>query len=158
MIRIWGLPRSPGHDNPSPGGGGRDAGSPKRGDMAPPTTAGATTRAHPAPTVGADGRQPPLPRPRALFCARDPFGIKPFYYCIDRGPGMVSGADSNGAARGAAAPGLAPRLRGGRHAAPAAASEPAAPEQADPPAAPDDWFSPAMRSARRPGRHAAGGP
>jgi asparagine synthase (glutamine-hydrolysing) len=95
---------------------------------------------------------------RELFCARDPFGIKPFYYCIDRGPGMVSGADSNGAAGGAPAPGLAPRLRGGRHAAPAAASEPAAPEQADPPAAPDDWFSPAMRSARRPGRHAAGGP
>jgi asparagine synthase (glutamine-hydrolysing) len=93
---------------------------------------------------------------RELFCARDPFGIKPFYYCIDRGPGMVSGADSNGASRGA--PGPAPRLRGGRHAAPAAASEPAAPEQADPPAAPDDWFSPAMRSARRPGRHAAGGP
>ena len=88
---------------------------------------------------------------RELFCARDPFGIKPFYYCIDRGPGMVSGADSNGAAGGAPAPGLAPRLRGGRHAAPAAASRPAAPEQADPPAAPDDWFSPAMRSARRPG-------
>src|SRR5437899_2000082 len=78
-----------------------------------------------------------------------------------RGPdddGVYPDADSNGAARGAAAPGLAPRLRGGRHAAPAAASEPAAPEQADPPAAPDDWFSPAMRSARRPGRHAAGGP
>ncbi len=50
---------------------------------------------------------------RELFCARDPFGIKPFYYCIDRGPGMVSGADSNGAAGGAPAPGLAPRLRGG---------------------------------------------
>ena len=95
---------------------------------------------------------------RELFCARDPFGIKPFYYCIDRGPGTVSGAEANGAAGGAPAPGLAPRPRGGRHAAPAAASEPAAPEQADPPAAPDDWFSPAMRSARRPGRHAAGGP
>src|SRR5436190_22863317 len=24
---------------------------------------------------------------RELFCARDPFGIKPFYYRIDRGPG-----------------------------------------------------------------------
>jgi len=29
---------------------------------------------------------------RELFCARDPFGIKPFYYRIDGGPGTVSGA------------------------------------------------------------------
>src|SRR5215472_13192183 len=28
---------------------------------------------------------------RELFCARDPFGIKPFYYCIDRGPGPGPG-------------------------------------------------------------------
>src|SRR5215831_6308021 len=28
---------------------------------------------------------------RELFCARDPFGIKPFYYRIDRGPGAVPG-------------------------------------------------------------------
>ena len=98
---------------------------------------------------------------RELFCARDPFGIKPFYYRIDRGPGTVSGGEANGArgaAGGAPAPGLAPRPRGGRHAAPAAASEPAAPEQADPPAALDDWFAPTAPPARRPGRHAAGQP
>ena len=98
---------------------------------------------------------------RELFCARDPFGIKPFYYRIDRGPGMVSG-EANGARGGrnggTAAPGPGSRPRGGRHAAPAAASDPAAPEQADPPAALDDWFSPAGRPARQPGRHAAGGP
>ena len=34
---------------------------------------------------------------RELFCARDPFGIKPFYYRIDRGPGTVSGGEANGA-------------------------------------------------------------
>src|SRR5215470_19985846 len=28
---------------------------------------------------------------RELFCVRDPFGIKPFYYCIDRGPGPAPG-------------------------------------------------------------------
>jgi asparagine synthase (glutamine-hydrolysing) len=99
---------------------------------------------------------------RELFCARDPFGIKPFYYRIDRGPGPVSGSEANGARGGAAggapAPGLAPRPRGGRHAAPAAASEPAAPGQADPPAALDDWFAPTAPPARRPGRHAAGQP
>src|SRR5579859_5838037 len=35
---------------------------------------------------------------RELFCARDPFGIKPFYYRIERGPG----APSNGHATTAA--------------------------------------------------------
>jgi len=94
---------------------------------------------------------------RELFCARDPFGIKPFYYRIDGGPGTVSGGQANGVRGssngGAPAPGLAPRPRGGRHAAPAAATEP---EQADPLAAQDDWFTPSARSARRPGRHAAG--
>ena len=92
-----------------------------------------------------------------LFCARDPFGIKPFYYRIDGGPGTVSGGEAHGARGGsnggAPAPDLAPRPRGGRHAAPAAASEP---EQPDPLAAPDDWFTPTARAARRPGRHAAG--
>jgi asparagine synthase (glutamine-hydrolysing) len=96
---------------------------------------------------------------RELFCARDPFGIKPFYYRIDRGPGTVSGAEADGARigsnGGAPAPGLPSRPRGGRHAAPAA---PSAPEQADTPAALDDWFTPAARPARRPGRHAAGEP
>src|SRR5947207_12510010 len=96
---------------------------------------------------------------RELFCARDPFGIKPFYYRIDRGPGTVSGGEANGARGGsnggAPAPGPGPRPRGGRHAAPAAVSEP---EQADTPAAPDDWFTRTARPARRPGRHAAGEP
>src|SRR5207248_7172773 len=99
---------------------------------------------------------------RELFCARDPFGIKPFYYRIDRGPGTVSGGEANGAPGGsngaAPGPGLAPRPRGGRHAAPGPASEPATPEQADPPVPPDGWFTPTARPARRPGRHAAGEP
>ena len=99
---------------------------------------------------------------RELFCARDPFGIKPFYYRIDRGPGTVPGGQANGvrggAASGAPARGLASRPRGGRHAAPAAGSEPGPPEQADPPVVPDDWFTPTARPARRPGRHAAGEP
>ncbi len=34
---------------------------------------------------------------RELFCARDPFGIKPFYYRVDRGPGTVPGDQGNGA-------------------------------------------------------------
>jgi asparagine synthase (glutamine-hydrolysing) len=33
-----------------------------------------------------------------LFCARDPFGIKPFYYCVEPGPGTVPGGQANGAA------------------------------------------------------------
>jgi asparagine synthase (glutamine-hydrolysing) len=105
---------------------------------------------------------------RELFCARDPFGIKPFYYRIDREPGTATGGTATGgtatggAANGARgrtpAPGLPSHPRGGRHAAPSAAGGPDAPEQADPPAAPDDWFTPAARPARRPGRHAAGEP
>ena len=36
---------------------------------------------------------------RELFCARDPFGIKPFFYRIDQVPGTVApGQDANGAA------------------------------------------------------------
>jgi asparagine synthase (glutamine-hydrolysing) len=93
---------------------------------------------------------------RELFCARDPFGIKPFFYCIDRGPGTVMPAQqANGAGQ---SPGRAGQLRGGRHAAPTAASEPAEPEQATAGGAGDDWFAPAARPARRPGRHAAGEP
>jgi asparagine synthase (glutamine-hydrolysing) len=56
---------------------------------------------------------------RELFCARDPFGIKPFYYRID-----PAAADSAGPPRGGrhAAPTAAdstarPASRGGRHAA-----------------------------------------
>ena len=99
---------------------------------------------------------------RELFCARDPFGIKPFYYRIDRGPGTVSGGEANGARGGAAggapAPGLAPRPRGGRHAAPAAASSRPRRSRLTLRRALDDWFAPAAPPARRPGRHAAGEP
>jgi asparagine synthase (glutamine-hydrolysing) len=130
---------------------------------------------------------------RELFCARDPFGIKPFYYRIDRGPGpapdqaglgdQASPRDQAGsgdrfgpgdqagpgaqAAAGFAAglPGggpdaatIPPRPRGGRHAAPPAASEPDPEDQASSNGGEPDWFTPTERPARRPGRHAAGGP
>ena len=100
---------------------------------------------------------------RELFCARDPFGIKPFYYCIDRGPGTVRDGEDDGARTAAAtgggpAPDLSARPRGGRHAAPGSGAGPAAPEPAAANGAPDDWFTPLERPARRPGRHAAGGP
>src|SRR5215831_14667197 len=78
---------------------------------------------------------------RELFCARDPFGIKPFYYRVDRGPGTAPGGSrtapavlARGAApEDAAAPDAAaapedaaapPRPRGGRHAAPEPAGDP----------------------------------
>src|SRR5262249_4785231 len=70
---------------------------------------------------------------RELFCARDPFGIKPFYYCIEGGP------DSEWSGSGG----------GGRHAAPAMPDG-----QISPPGA-QDW---AVQPTRRPGRHAAGPP
>src|SRR5262249_34268288 len=47
---------------------------------------------------------------RELFCARDPFGIKPFYYCIDRGPGTVSGGEADGARAGSNGGAPAPAL------------------------------------------------
>src|SRR5215469_840454 len=88
---------------------------------------------------------------RELFCARDPFGIKPFYYRVDQGPGTVSEGRNAGPGappwESAAAPGQAgpagsatnggppwepmtgvpaqssaDRPRGGRHAAPAPAN------------------------------------
>src|SRR6516225_5034486 len=105
---------------------------------------------------------------RELFCARDPFGIKPFYYCIDRGPGPAPGGQAGsgdqaagfpvglpdgGAPEAAPAP---PPARGGRHAAPAA-SEPDLGDQASSNGGEPDWFAPGARPARRPGRHAAGG-
>jgi asparagine synthase (glutamine-hydrolysing) len=111
---------------------------------------------------------------RELFCARDPFGIKPFYYRIDRGPAPggqpgPGGQLGSGGRAGAGFPaGLAgggpelasapPRLRGGRHAAPEAASEPDRRDQASSNGDGHDWFTPASRPARRPGRHAADGP
>ncbi len=80
---------------------------------------------------------------RELFCARDPFGIKPFYYRIDGGPGTVSGGEANGARGGST---VARPPRASRPARAAAGMRrrprPAEPEQADPLAAPDDWFTP----------------
>jgi len=64
---------------------------------------------------------------RELFCARDQFGIKPFYYRIDRSPG------------------------GGRHAAPESGAEAG---EAAPAGEPDDWFAPQAGPGRT-GRHAA---
>jgi asparagine synthase (glutamine-hydrolysing) len=94
---------------------------------------------------------------RELFCARDPFGIKPFFYCIDRGPGtVVPGQDAPGDGS-APAPGPA-RPAGGRHAAPTPAGEPAEPHQAGGEGPRDGWFTSAAPPARRPGRHAAGEP
>ncbi|HUZ38127.1 MAG TPA: asparagine synthase-related protein [Streptosporangiaceae bacterium] len=99
---------------------------------------------------------------RELFCARDPFGIKPFYYRLDR----------------AGLPDWKPPATGGRHAAqmpdypaaPAGADEAfgvgifgaeawgAGPAVADEPAGePENWFAPRPR-ASSPGRHAAGPP
>ncbi len=71
---------------------------------------------------------------RELFCARDQFGIKPFYYSVDPGP----------------PPSLSPR-GGGRRAAPASAP------RADgvPPFGRDDWFIPRRRPVGG-GRRAAG--
>ncbi len=40
---------------------------------------------------------------RELFCARDPFGIKPFYYCVDRGPGTARDGQDERPVAGAAA-------------------------------------------------------
>jgi asparagine synthase (glutamine-hydrolysing) len=93
---------------------------------------------------------------RELFCARDPFGIKPFYYTVDRGPGTVQdGREGGDGQAGGEVRNGGNRPRGGRHAAPAPANG-----QADKPAgdgAPVDWFAPVQPPARRPGRHAAGG-
>src|SRR5499427_2679264 len=70
---------------------------------------------------------------RELFCARDQFGIKPFYYRIDRDPARAQGTG------------------GGRHAAPASGAEPG---EAAPASRPDDWFTPHDRQGGA-GRHAA---
>jgi asparagine synthase (glutamine-hydrolysing) len=110
---------------------------------------------------------------RELFCARDPFGIKPFYYCVDRGPGPARGGGAGtGAGAGTrddgapwAGNGLgetqhAPaRPRGGRHAAPAP-GDGLSQQAGDSLLAgwPAPAGQPAERPARRPGRHAAGEP
>jgi asparagine synthase (glutamine-hydrolysing) len=121
---------------------------------------------------------------RELFCARDPFGIKPFYYRVDGGLGAAPAgrngghgappwengavADPSGAGGGsgnggppwesAAGGNGVDRPRGGRHAAPA---PPDGADQQEGDGPPAGWFAPAApaeRSARRPGRHAAGEP
>ena len=71
---------------------------------------------------------------RELFCARDQFGIKPFYYSAD--PGL--GADDPFQGSGAAAGGPVPD-----------------PGDGVPSFGPDDWFPPRRRRARG-GRRAAG--
>ena len=69
---------------------------------------------------------------RELFCARDQFGIKPFYYRLDQNPQPEPGGRSSG-----------------RHAA-AAPDEGSGDVEAIPAGEPDDWFAP------RPGQGAAG--
>jgi asparagine synthase (glutamine-hydrolysing) len=69
---------------------------------------------------------------RELFCARDQFGIKPFYYSVDSGPGADTPFQGSGATDGGPVPG---------------------PGDGIPPFGPDNWFT----SHRRPagtGRHA----
>ena len=50
---------------------------------------------------------------RELFCARDPFGIKPFFYCIDQRPGTVAPGQAAGAGEGAACRPASQPSRGG---------------------------------------------
>ena len=81
---------------------------------------------------------------RELFCARDQFGIKPFYYSVAPGPGADDPFQGSGAAAGGPLSG---------------------PGDGDPPFGPDDWLDPRRRPAGggplgRPGpaaRRAGGG-
>ncbi|HEY6278431.1 MAG TPA: asparagine synthase-related protein [Streptosporangiaceae bacterium] len=86
---------------------------------------------------------------RELFCARDPFGIKPFYYCIDPEPSSGNGRRGRHAAQPAG-----PELPGGGQAgSPAWGEDPWAP---GPPRSgePENWFTPKPRPGSA-GRHAA---
>src|SRR5215470_15257142 len=74
---------------------------------------------------------------RELFCARDPFGIKPFYYRVDRGPTAPAGKGS----------------RAGRHAGPASRDDAPAATPEPEPAAEVDWFTPMTEQPKRRGRH-----
>jgi asparagine synthase (glutamine-hydrolysing) len=120
---------------------------------------------------------------RELFCARDPFGIKPFYYRVDGGPGTVQDGAASG--RGNTRDGGHAGAAGGPGAVPGAGTQnggalwggmeqgefrdggdrPRGGRHAAPgdgqgeqegASAPADWFTPAAEPARRPGRHAAG--
>ena len=73
---------------------------------------------------------------RELFCARDQFGIKPFYYRLDENPQQGPGGRS-----------------GGRHAA-AGPDDGNGDIEAFPAGEPDDWFAPNLRPGGA-GRHAA---
>ena len=71
---------------------------------------------------------------RELFCARDQFGIKPFYYSTNPGPGADDPVRGSGAAADGSVPG---------------------PGHGVPPFGPDDWFAPRRWPAEG-GRPAAG--
>jgi asparagine synthase (glutamine-hydrolysing) len=73
---------------------------------------------------------------RELFCARDQFGIKPFYYRLDENPQQGAGGRS-----------------GGRHAA-AGPDDGYGDPEAFPAGEPDDWLTPSPRPGGA-GRHAA---
>jgi len=73
---------------------------------------------------------------RELFCARDQFGIKPFYYRLDENPEPGAGGRS-----------------GGRHAA-AGPDDGYGDLEAFPAGEPDDWLTPSPRPSGA-GRHAA---
>jgi asparagine synthase (glutamine-hydrolysing) len=73
---------------------------------------------------------------RELFCARDQFGIKPFYYRLDQNPQQGPGGRS-----------------GGRHAA-VGPDDGYGDVEAFPAAEPDDWFTPSPLPGGS-GRHAA---
>jgi asparagine synthase (glutamine-hydrolysing) len=73
---------------------------------------------------------------RELFCARDQFGIKPFYYRLDENPQQGAGGRS-----------------GGRHAA-AGPDDGYGDLEAFPAGEPDDWLTPSPRPSGA-GRHAA---
>ncbi len=89
---------------------------------------------------------------RELFCARDQFGIKPFYYSVD--PGLLSSLSPRGSgwhAARAPGPGADDPFQGSG----AAAGGPVpGPGDGVLPFGPDDWFDPRRRPAGG-GRHAA---
>src|SRR5262249_54321121 len=90
---------------------------------------------------------------KELFCARDPFGIKPFYYCIDRGPGPVpsdQASTGDGAPTGPgdqAAAGFLVGLPDGVGPEAAVPPGPAAPEAAAPEAAAPEAAAPEAAAA-----------
>ena len=88
---------------------------------------------------------------RELFCARDPFGIKPFYYCIDPEP-RGTGRRGRHAAQptGPELPGEAPA--GSPAGGPPWAGDPWPPGSSRP-GEPEEWFAPARPPV--PGKHAA---